>query len=345
MVLNVMILSMKKHKVTYFELINNKKFNNYKEEYAYLKKLLDDGKISAIRSSGTNGKRPAMFNVFWLYEEEPDYSAYIHELNYSLDSRINPEFYLKHPDVYDYERKYVISLSNYLKSRENELSVRLSENERSYSIWHLEKFLSGQGCSSTGKAVSASAVLKHCGIDISLLNVYHTTEPFSYFSFSRDCPQNILILENLDPFYGMRACLMNGKTQILGKDFFTLIYGAGKKVSSIFSGFKDFAEDYMKDTRNKFYYFGDLDYEGLGIFESLHERTKSFLDLRPFVPAYKALISDFSLEILPDSKELQNKNSGSLFLSFFDEEDKSSINEILKSGKYIPQEKLSVLDY
>ena len=48
---------------------------------------------------------------------------------------------------------------------------------------------------------------------------------------------------------------------------------------------------------------------------------------------------------LPKTKEGQNTAIGTEFLKFFTENEKNRILEILKSGTYIPQEIVSVLDF
>ena len=50
----------------------------------------------------------------------------------------------------------------------------------------------------------------------------------------------------------------------------------------------------------------------------------------------KALQIGFSA--LPDMKEKQNSNIGTVFLDVFDEERRRQIHEILSAGKYIPKE-------
>lgn len=336
---------MKKHKISYEELLQNRIFKDYREEYEYVIQLINDKKVSPIKNSGTNGKRPAMYKYFWLLESNSDYSYLISELQYSLHPNINPEYYLSYPEVYEYERDFVIALSDYFTRNKADLNVMISENERSYAIWHLEKFLSGKTHNVNGHDVSAALLLKHCGLKKEDLKVYHTMEPLAYYSYSKETLQNILILENLDPFYSIRMKMMSGENNILGTDFSTLIYGSGKKVSSVFSGFELFAEDYLKDKRNNFFYFGDLDYEGIIIFESLQERMKGIINIEPFKAAYEELIKDYDKVLLPQTKDLQNKNIGNEFWKYFDFDQKNRMLDVLESGRYIPQEKLSILDY
>ena len=58
-------------------------------------------------------------------------------------------------------------------------------NERSFEIFKKEKFFQKEGG------------IKFCeklGIDRNKLNYYETSEPLSYYSHSKDFPQNILIM-------------------------------------------------------------------------------------------------------------------------------------------------------
>lgn len=161
-------------------------------------------------------------------------------------------------------------------------------------------------------------ILKCCGLDIEELNIYRTSEPLAYYSHTREVPQNLLILENKDTFYSMRKHLLNGNKTILGECIRTLIYGAGKRILRSFEDFSLCAEPYMKDEKNFIYYFGDLDYEGIRIYEALSELLKEYQKVIPFVPAYEAMIRKSEcVTRLPDTKEQQNKNIKNIFFSYF----------------------------
>ena len=45
-----------------------------------------------------------------------------------------------------------------------------------------------------------------------------------------------------------------------------MIYGAGKGIFKSFQDFEFCVEPYMKEKKNQIFYFGDLDYEGIGIY-------------------------------------------------------------------------------
>ena len=88
----------------------------------------------------------------------------------------------------------------------------------------------------------------------------------------------------------MRNYLLNGHTEIFGAEIGTLIYGAGKGIIRSFQDFDLCAEPYMKHPKNTIYYFGDMDYEGIGIYENLAEKFRSRWKIIPFVPAYQAML-------------------------------------------------------
>lgn len=154
-------------------------------------------------------------------------------------------------------------MNEYLKTNREKLDTPMAMNERSFSIWHREKFL---------KEEQGKKILKRCGLSIDTLKIYETTEPLAYYVHTREVPQNMLILENKDTFYSMRRM--------------TLIYGAGKGVLRSFQDFATCGEPYMKDKGNILYCFGDLDYEGILIYEKLATLFESFCEIQPFGQGY-----------------------------------------------------------
>lgn len=101
----------------------------------------------------------------------------------------------------------------------------------------------------------------------------------------------------------------------------------------------------MLDTKNEYLYFGDLDYEGIGIYEALYEEMKSERIVRPFVEAYIRMIEKTEHMELPMTKEKQNRTSRGIFESFFNHDELKKIHKILESERYIPQESLVCRDF
>lgn len=316
----------------------------YEELYTYIMKMLSDGIYKPVKASGTNGKKPALYLEYWILEEEKDYTELEEELKYRLVPRISNDYYLKHLAEYEQDQQYVRMLNEYLQGYEELLKEAESYNERSYEIWHREKFLTkGQG----------KKILKRCGIEVTDLNMYETSEPLSYYSHSRKTPQRLLILENKDTFYSMRRHLLSGRKLILGENIETLIYGAGKGILRSFLDFEICAEPYMTCLENTIYYFGDLDYEGIGIYENLAQSADGQYKIHPFVPAYEAMVEKAFggqeetavLTALPETKEGQNRKLTGHFYSYFKREAIGRMQRILKAGRYIPQEILNGGDF
>ena len=144
----------------------------------------------------------------------------------------------------------------------------------------------------------------------------------------------------------MRRHLLAGNKLLFGEQISTLIYGAGKRVISCFQEFAVSGEPYMLDARNELLYFGDLDYEGLGIYEALAESFAEQGSIKPFVPAYLAMLQKSKgYPQLPTTKEEQNRNLQGSFLNYFSAEVQKEMQNILWQDLYIPQEILTLLDF
>ena len=141
---------------------------------------------------------------------------------------------------------------------------------------------------------------------------------------------------------------MSGYAQILGKSIGTLIYGAGKGIFRSFQDFSLCAEPYMREEGNVIYYFGDLDYEGIAIYENLALLFDEECSIRPFAEGYLKMLEktkEIGEDQLPTMKEAQNKNIGICFWDFFVKDSTYRMQQILQKGRYIPQEILSIEDF
>lgn len=315
------------------------KVTSYQELYHKVLELMETEKIKPVKASGTNGKKPALYKEYWMIETPEDTSSLIEELSYLYVPSISTDYYLKHLKQYQEDRPWVLLLNRYLKTNRDELKTPQSINERSFAIWKREKFL---------KEEQGRKILKRCGISMEMMNLYETTEPLSYYVHTREIPQNMLIVENKDTFYSMRKHLLCGNQQILGVNIGTLIYGAGKGILRSFEDFKLCAEPYMRAKENTIYYFGDLDYEGIGIYERLAMLFQEHYIIRPFSEAYIRMVEkaeEMGIEEMPLMKAGQNQNISELFWESFEKQDVEKMQKLLQEGRYIPQEILSVSNF
>lgn len=317
----------------------NKKIHasSYHELCTYIYAQVEKGCLKPVRASKTNGKKPALYREYWVIEQKPDYRVYEEELTYQMSTLIRTDYYLRNMEQYVKDRAWVLQLNQFLLHMQEFGPVpEVSMNERSFEIWGREKFLQHE---------QGKKILKRCGIDTSQLSFYETSEPLAYYSRHRDTPQNLLILENKDTFYTMRRHLLNGKETIFGVQFATLVYGAGKGILRSFRDFSFCVEPYMQASENEIYYFGDLDYEGLGIYERLAKSMEEHLTIKPFTAAYARMLDKASkAQELPLTKEKQNRSLTGYFFQYFSDVMVQKMNGLLESGRYIPQEIVNIND-
>ena len=126
-----------------------------------------------------------------------------------------------------------------------------------------------------------------------------------------------------------------------------MVYGGGKNIYKSFGDFDICVEPYVADANNTILYFGDLDYEGIIIYELLTREFAGEHTLKPFIEGYTAMIDKYlKMDIpLPKTKAGQNRNISELFLWEFSEEYRKAIMDILERDEYIPQEILNIGDF
>ncbi len=294
--------------------------------------------LKPVKSGGTNGKTPALFLSYKVALHEEDSSELIHELKYELCTRLDTSFYMKNIKRYREDRGQVLMLSSYLINSQEKLKNRISLNERSFEIWGREKFLGAEG---------GLRIVRNLGLEEEDLNYYYTTVPLAYYSHSKETPQNVLILENKDTFYSMRKHLLEGGSSIFGTRIGTLVYGGGKNIYRSFEDFDVCIEPYITDASNSILYLGDIDYEGIIIYESLKRSFEKKYSIKLFTEGYKAMLDKCTRlgMKLPGTKEKQNRNISGEFLEEFDESSRKTISAVLRADEYIPQEILNIGDF
>lgn len=311
-----------------------KKYKSYREGYDAIQKKVEHGKLIPVKSSGSNEKRPPLFNRYRKVVIKEDMSGFKQELMRTFPVPLDPSYYMRHLRQYEKDRPNVQKLLRFFTRNDLEtlLAQPVSPNERSFQIFGREKFLKEH-----------PGFLFRSGIDLSVLNVYETDEPMAYYSRRKYCPQSVLILENLDPFISLKRKMIESDFQPFGSNIETLIYGGGKRIFMYWRDLIQFGEPYLKECHNIFYYFGDLDYEGISIYENFKQSFPAY-DIRLFVPAYLKMLEKAKNYDLPEMKE-QKVTEGSLFFASFERGIEKQMKIILEQGKYIPQEILIISDY
>lgn len=326
-----------KKKVSLSEIELFYKINDYITLYKTIMQLIKEEAIKPIKASAKNGKSPSLHLSYWIEVRKEDYSIFYKELKFQMNIFFDTSYYLRNIEKYKEDRRNILLLNEYFLKKREKLNYTISINERSFEIWGKEKFLKQNG----------KKLLKNLGLSEESLNYYPTTVPLAYYSHDKRTPQNILILENKDTFYSMRKHLIESGNPIFKTSFLTLIYGGGKNIYQSFKDFDISVEPYIANKANKILYLGDLDYEGILIFETLKNAFEGQYDIHPFLDGYKAMV-DKSKDIdkfLPKTKSGQNRNISNDFLAEFNDEYRNDILRILKNDCYIPQEILTIGDF
>ena len=309
-------------------------------DYQTLVRLVEEalavGELAPVKSSRLNGKVPPLKQSYWVLAGEQVDETLTEELSFGLHPALDNGYYLAHLKQYQKDRADVLALDRFWRSSGDKLQEAVSLNERSFQIWQREKFLKEGG---------GVQLLKNLGLSLEALNVYQTAEPLAYYAHQKSVPQNVLIVENKDTFYSLRRHLLQGAAAVLGLTIGTLVYGGGKRICRTMQEFELCGEPYLTQGGNAFYYFGDLDYEGLGIFESLREQLSGWVTLRPFAAAYRLMLAKAAEMTLPETKEGQQPVMAEAFYAAFTAEEQAEIAKILAARRYIPQEILTIADF
>ena len=317
------------------ELIS--KFDTYMEGVAYIEKQIAIGKLAPVKSSGFNGKRPPLYQRYRKIKPKKDLSSLVVQADRTIQPPLSAAFYKKHPALFEQDQNMVYALQDWLLDHPIQPEM-VSCNERSFDIFGQEKILAKHG----------ERLCKNLGINLSALAFYQTCEPLSVASKSND-PGNLLIVENLDPFVSIRNLLQNQKPTILGFPLQSVAYGAGRRIESTFMDLLQFGSQSQKQSLNPVYYWGDLDYEGIRIYESFVHRYPQ-IKIVPWIPGYQMMLKEANKLMahgrsLPSYKEGQLETQGRTFFSYFDEDFKDQIQALWKQGLYIPQEILNARHY
>ena len=352
------------------ELRDYLQYADYHEYCEAVNNLVQNGIITPVKSSGSNGMNPPLYKRYSIIKPRLDYERLIPEIRL-LHGRLNIEGYLADPGKYVKHKGWLSQLDSFLKARGCVLEAALSINERSFQIFGKEKALKDD--SELAGVLNFNPGLRET------LNYYETPEPFFTYDIvhqDKDVPhkendrddcctiadnetsdnatakteaidkkmniRNILIIENKDTWYTLRSLMSSGLYTIAGIRFDSLIYGEGKKIARKKDTLTDFNSSFYGTAETCYYYFGDLDYEGICIIQDLI-KTNPTLQIEVFKPFYLVMLKEAEeLDLpLPDTKENQNKRSVDWFVSLFERAYQDRILDILHSGSYIPQEILN----
>jgi hypothetical protein len=302
---------------------------DYQEFHKTIKALVAQGKLKPTKNGkDTNGKQPPLAKKYRVVEEQrEDLGAdLIREIEMNFPLIYNRSYYKSHLEHYLEDREWVLKLCAYHNRADCPLSEEMSINERFYDIFRLEKL---------GTDFRIMSILRKLNIDLKILNCYKTPEPFIYYSKTELKAHKILIIENKDTWYTMRKLMSDG----LGP-FDTIIYGEGKKILSSIEEVEVHQKEYFRDALSEYFYFGDLDDEGLKIFSLLREKMKP-TEIKLWEEGYKVMIKTASIPEYWRKYKAQrslSRHQVESALHFLSETELDNVMHRFSEDLYLPQE-------
>lgn len=334
----------------------------YPEFAQLINSLIEEKLLDPVKSAGKNGRRPALPNKYRIQKPEEDYTQALADIKL-LHPSFNHSKYVKQPAMYVKYKQEIDTLSKFLWEHEDLLQTPMSINERSFQIWGIEKLIKEKSTIKT--------IFQFNDWDLSFLNYYETPEPFFEYNFSTAAEHqtNILIIENKDTWFTLRKIMREDGLNHLFRDYHVLLYGEGKKIISRNNRLKEYDElqqgdrnnshrfdeknahqgksqsnkhepEGKKTSRNTYYYFGDLDYEGIDIYQTLTTDNPE-LSIYLCKELYSWMLTESQKYNLPKTKAGQRKVDITMFLQPFSNQEQTVISNILRKGTYIPQEILN----
>ncbi|WP_026906758.1 Wadjet anti-phage system protein JetD domain-containing protein [Paucisalibacillus globulus] len=277
------------------------------------------GILNMVKSKGRTSRVPSLAFLYRINKSllAESHHKQLQQYRLNLHPLLNLDYYYNQdPSIWDRDRDYIIKLDNYIKTEYLPIEP-VPAPERSFELVGDEKWITEKG----GKEL-----LERVGL-FDRLNIIPVSEPLM-FAINPDkvmAPtQYHLIVENKTTYQGLLPALPETV-------FATLIYGAGKAVIKCM---EQFPLQYPVEANHQFYYFGDLDREGISIWYSLFKKHS----IRLALPFYLVCLE----KEMAKGKEYQkeNKEAQDRFLSFFKLEQQQQIHSLLKNGFYHPQETL-----
>ncbi|PEQ91751.1 hypothetical protein CN481_15795 [Bacillus sp. AFS006103] len=291
---------------------------------------VEEDLLEPVKASGKNGRRPSLYLKYRIFKPEIDYANTLEEIKL-LHPKFNHSNYAKNPEIYLKNKIEIDYLSKFFWENENLLIEPMSINERSFQIWGIEKLLKEKS--------TIKSIFQYNDWDIAALNYYETPEPFFEYNYSNENEMNILIIENKDTWFSLRKIMREDGLNHLFRNYHTLLYGEGKKIISRNNRLQEY-DQLLNGSTNTYYYFGDLDFEGIEIYQTLLSSNQD-LSIHLCTELYSLMLEEAQKYNLPKTKSGQKKTDIQEFLKYFNNTKAEEIMNILDNGLYIPQEILN----
>ncbi|WP_160679292.1 Wadjet anti-phage system protein JetD domain-containing protein [Clostridium sp. C8-1-8] len=293
---------------------------DYEDLAKVIRQLMRENILKAINPKNNDGRPDPLPLKLGINKEEllKDYISRLEQYSLKLSSEIDiQEYFGLLEQEFEEDLPFIDKVDSYIKANGLPQDT-VTPQERSYQIFGDEKWIEKNG----GKVLLERIKVYHkLKIDNGSDPLMLAVNPLVYAKEQH----KHLIVENKATFLGLLEVLPD-------TEFCSLIFGSGWKIVGNINMLE--SQTGLKEN-NIIYYFGDIDNEGVAIYNSLSERAS----VKLAAEFYKELLkTDFK-----EGKKNQKKKPEALknFVKNFNEKEQKLILNKLDTGYYWPQEGLS----
>lgn len=292
----------------------------YETFAALVRNLEEEGVLSMVKSKGRNTREPSLAYRYRIDKRplQQTFHQTLKQYRLHFHSSIQLDAYFSlDPAVWEEDLPYLKKIDMYVHQYgfpEEEVPAP----ERSVALVGDEKWITDQ---------NGKALLERIGI-WSAMKVMPVSDPLMFALNPRTIQHRRhyhLIVENKTTYQGLLDALPE-------TTFTTLIYGSGKK---IIKSIEQFDRQFPVEGEHIFYYFGDLDLEGLSIWYQLGKKRTVYL-AKPF---YQACLAKPAMK--GKTNHRRNEDAIEAFLEAFSKMERTQVEDVLDNGGYYAQEVLT----
>jgi hypothetical protein len=294
----------------------------YEQFAAAVKSLVETGLLIPVRAGGSNRKPVPLYNIYRINKQELR-NALVEEIQRCqllFHPSIKLHAYLTLPEEeWRRDLPWIKTIDLYLRQK-GLPSVEATGPERSLELTGNEKWIDEQGGKSLLERLQLWELLKITGKPDPLMLAINP-------AINAGQLHRHLIVENKATFYALLNPLKNSS-------WTSLIFGCGWKIVSNFS--LAVPQLGLQGQAHRFYYFGDLDPEGINIWHSLNQK---YPEVKPATPFYQALLA--KPHSLGKANQQHHPAAIEAFCRHFPFAQQQLVEKLLHRGGYWPQEALN----
>ncbi|MFY3790425.1 Wadjet anti-phage system protein JetD domain-containing protein [Ureibacillus sp. MALMAid1270] len=296
-------------------------YQTYEQFSTAILRLEEQGILQAVKSAGCNGKTPSLAYKYRIHYSKlkKDVHKDIEKFSLSIHPALKLDDYFRSlPQKWEADKPYIEKIDKYIKTYglpTNEVPAP----ERSLALVGDEKWIQEKNGQKLLESIKIWDQLK----------IVPVHDPLSFAinpSLINNQIHYHLIVENKTTFDGLIG-------KITDTPFTTLIYGQGYKITKSIEHFKK--QFPVPTASHLFYYFGDIDWEGIKIWHLLTQK----IDAIPALYFYRAVLKKQAIPVR--TNQVKNETANERFYSYFNDHEKRELQTILTNNYYYPQEVLS----